>query len=45
MRRMATPIVTGLLGALLATTAQAENLRMSWWGGEARHAQTQAALD
>lgn len=45
MRRMATPIVMGLLGALLATTAQAENLRMSWWGGDARHAQTQAALD
>ncbi|MDO5657728.1 MAG: ABC transporter substrate-binding protein [Paracoccus sp. (in: a-proteobacteria)] len=30
--------------ALVAGSAQAETLRMSWWGGDARHAQTQEAL-
>ena len=38
-------IVTGL--ALMVTTAlpsQAANLRVSWWGGDARHAATQEAL-
>lgn len=29
---------------LSAETARAEELRMSWWGGDARHAATQAAL-
>ena len=29
----------------LATTAAAEDLRMSWWGGDSRHAATQAALE
>ena len=35
---------TILATGLLAGTAQAEDLRMSWWGGDARHAQTQEAL-
>jgi oligogalacturonide transport system substrate-binding protein len=29
----------------MATTAMAEDLRMSWWGGDSRHAATQAALE
>lgn len=29
----------------LAGTAQAADLRMSWWGGDSRHAATQAALE
>ena len=41
MRRLATTILTT---GLLATTAQADSLRMSWWGGDARHLQTQEAL-
>ncbi|MGP9791877.1 ABC transporter substrate-binding protein [Roseinatronobacter sp. NSM] len=36
---------TTLLASLLATGAAAETLRMSWWGGDARHAQTQEALN
>ncbi|MDR7124639.1 ABC transporter substrate-binding protein [Pseudotabrizicola sp. 4114] len=42
MRLLATTILTT---GLLATTAQAEDLRMSWWGGDARHLQTQEALN
>lgn len=39
-----------LTAAALATTfiasaASAEDLRMSWWGGDSRHAATQAALE
>ncbi|WFE76822.1 ABC transporter substrate-binding protein [Roseinatronobacter sp. S2] len=41
MRLLTTTILTGLL----ATAAQADTLRMSWWGGDARHAQTQEALN
>jgi len=40
-------LTTTILSAgLLAGTvpAQADSLRMSWWGGDARHAQTQEAL-
>lgn len=40
MRLLTTTIIAGLA----ASGAQAENLRMSWWGGDARHAQTQEAL-
>ena len=29
----------------IASTAMAEDLRMSWWGGDSRHAATQAALE
>lgn len=29
----------------MATSAAAEELRMSWWGGDSRHAATQAALE
>lgn len=29
----------------MATSAMAEDLRMSWWGGDSRHAATQAALE
>ncbi|MFN3662255.1 ABC transporter substrate-binding protein [Yoonia sp.] len=36
---------TTILAGVLATGAQAETLRMSWWGGDARHAQTQEALN
>lgn len=36
---------TTILAGLLATSASAETLRMSWWGGDARHAQTQEALN
>lgn len=40
---------TTMLGLVLATTAlsgpaQAAELRMSWWGGDSRHAATQEAL-
>lgn len=35
---------TILATGLLAGGAQADNLRMSWWGGDARHTQTQEAL-
>lgn len=35
---------TILATSLLAGAAQADSLRMSWWGGDARHAQTQEAL-
>lgn len=35
---------TILATGLLSGAAQADNLRMSWWGGDARHAQTQEAL-
>ena len=40
----------GILSLVLGTTAlavpaMAEDLRMSWWGGDSRHAATQAALD
>ncbi|MDD7972228.1 ABC transporter substrate-binding protein [Roseinatronobacter alkalisoli] len=41
MRLLTTTILTGLL----ASAAQADTLRMSWWGGDARHAQTQEALN
>lgn len=38
-------LTTTILSAgLLSGAAQAESLRMSWWGGDARHAQTQEAL-
>ncbi|MFN3276053.1 MAG: ABC transporter substrate-binding protein [Paracoccus sp. (in: a-proteobacteria)] len=39
-----TILATGLAGGLLSGAAQADNLRMSWWGGDARHTQTQEAL-
>lgn len=35
---------TILATGLLAGAVQAEDLRMSWWGGDARHAQTREAL-
>lgn len=38
-------MTTTILAGVLATSAQAETLRMSWWGGDARHAQTQEALN
>ncbi|MDN5567929.1 MAG: ABC transporter substrate-binding protein [Paracoccus sp. (in: a-proteobacteria)] len=37
-------LTTTILAGLLASGAQADTLRMSWWGGDARHAQTQQAL-
>jgi len=38
-------LTTGaLLAALLGTTAQGADLRMSWWGGDSRHIATQEAL-
>lgn len=40
MRLLSTTIIAGLA----AGAAQAEDLRMSWWGGDARHVQTQEAL-
>ncbi|MFC7705479.1 ABC transporter substrate-binding protein [Plastorhodobacter daqingensis] len=40
MRLLTTTIIAGLA----ASAAQADSLRMSWWGGDARHAQTQQAL-
>ncbi|WP_378949384.1 ABC transporter substrate-binding protein [Paracoccus sp. R86501] len=35
---------TILAAGLLTGAAHAEDLRMSWWGGDARHAQTREAL-
>jgi oligogalacturonide transport system substrate-binding protein len=36
---------TALAAMTLGTAARAEDLRMSWWGGDARHVATQAALE
>lgn len=41
MKALATGVV---LTALMTTTAQADTLRMSWWGGDSRHVATQNAL-
>lgn len=40
-----TTLSLALCTTALATTAVAEDLRMSWWGGDSRHAATQAALE
>ena len=31
-------------GSMVSTHANAEDLRMSWWGGNSRHAATNAAV-
>ena len=36
---------TALAAAMFASTAQAAELRMSWWGGDSRHVATQKALE
>lgn len=38
-------LTTTAILAALAGAAQAADLRMSWWGGDARHVATQAALE
>jgi oligogalacturonide transport system substrate-binding protein len=38
-------LTTAAALAMLAGTAQAADLRMSWWGGDSRHVATQAALE
>lgn len=40
-----TTLSLALCTTAMATTAVAEDLRMSWWGGDSRHAATQAALE
>lgn len=39
------PLALALSSTALCGVAQAEELRMSWWGGESRHVATQAALE
>ncbi|SFR19598.1 ABC transporter substrate-binding protein [Poseidonocella sedimentorum] len=40
-----TTLSLALATTALVTSAGAEDLRMSWWGGDSRHAATQAALE
>lgn len=42
---MRTILAIALSTTALAASAQAEELRMSWWGGDSRHEATQAALE
>ena len=44
MTHFKTLIATVLATTTLGSTAYAEELRMSWWGGDSRHEATQAAL-
>lgn len=46
MRLLSTTILaTTAFSGVFAAAAGADTLRMSWWGGDARHAQTQQALN
>ncbi len=44
MKRLMTTAAL-IAATALSGTARAENLRMSWWGGESRHVATQKALE
>ncbi|MGP1355598.1 ABC transporter substrate-binding protein [Roseicyclus sp.] len=44
MKRLMKPLALALSTTTLCGVAQAEELRMSWWGGDSRHEATQAAL-
>jgi oligogalacturonide transport system substrate-binding protein len=44
MTRLMKPLALALSTSALCGMAQAEDLRMSWWGGGSRHEATQAAL-
>ncbi|PRY77698.1 oligogalacturonide transport system substrate-binding protein [Yoonia maritima] len=45
MTHMKTLLGVALTSTILAGSATADELRMSWWGGDSRHAATQAALE
>lgn len=44
MTQLMKPLALALSTTALCGIAQAEELRMSWWGGDSRHEATQAAL-
>lgn len=44
MTRLMKPLALVLSTTAMCGMAQAEDLRMSWWGGDSRHEATQAAL-
>ena len=44
MKRINTVLATALISTALGSAASADELRMSWWGGDSRHVATQEAL-
>ena len=45
MTHFKTLIAVAMATTAIGTSASADELRMSWWGGDSRHAATQAALE